>query len=77
MGQLEKYGLYVMCLVIFLILGVTLWGEPATARSSSARQNAAIHAGMTGSANARPVRRRATPLRPASRSERQAPGPAS
>ena len=60
MGQLEKYGLYVMCLVIFLILGVTLWGEPATARSSSARQNAAIHAGMTGSANARPVRRRAS-----------------
>ena len=26
MGQLEKYGLYVLCLVIFLILGVTLWG---------------------------------------------------
>ena len=25
MGQLEKYGLYVMCLVIFLILGVSLW----------------------------------------------------
>lgn len=32
MGQLEKYGLYVMCLVIFLILGVSLWdvGEPPT-----------------------------------------------
>ena len=31
MGQLEKYGLYVMCLVIFLILGVSLWdvGEPS------------------------------------------------
>lgn len=26
MGQLEKYGLYVLCLVIFLIFGVTLWG---------------------------------------------------
>ncbi len=26
MGQLEKYGLYVLCLLIFLILGVTLWG---------------------------------------------------
>jgi LysM repeat protein len=26
MGQLEKYGLYVLCLVIFLILGVTIWG---------------------------------------------------
>ena len=29
MGQLEKYGLYVLCLVIFLILGVTIWGDPA------------------------------------------------
>ena len=29
MGQLEKYGLYVLCLVIFLILGVTIWGEDA------------------------------------------------
>lgn len=28
MGQLEKYGLYVLCLVIFLILGVTIWGDP-------------------------------------------------
>lgn len=27
MGQLEKYGLYVLCLVIFLILGVTIWGS--------------------------------------------------
>lgn len=26
MGQLEKYGLYVLCLVIFLILGVAIWG---------------------------------------------------
>ena len=26
MGQLEKYGLYVLCLVIFLILGVSIWG---------------------------------------------------
>ena len=31
MGQLEKYGLYVLCLVIFLILGVTIWGDPASA----------------------------------------------
>ena len=29
MGQLERYGLYVLCLVIFLILGVAIWGgEP-------------------------------------------------
>jgi len=26
MGQLERYGLYVLCVVIFLILGVALWG---------------------------------------------------
>jgi LysM repeat protein len=42
MGQLEKYGLYVLCLVIFLILGVALWGDPAAAsdrqQSPSARQ---------------------------------------
>ena len=31
MGQLEKYGLYVLCLVIFMILGVALWGDPAKA----------------------------------------------
>lgn len=31
MGQLEKYGLYVLCLVIFLILGVAIWGgDPAS-----------------------------------------------
>jgi LysM repeat protein len=31
MGQLEKYGLYVLCLVIFLILGVAIWGgDPNT-----------------------------------------------
>lgn len=34
MGQLEKYGLYVLCLVIFLILGVTLWGGGDTAPPS-------------------------------------------
>jgi LysM repeat protein len=31
MGQLEKYGLYVLCLLIFLIIGVSIWGEPANA----------------------------------------------
>ena len=30
MGQLEKYGLYVLCLVIFLILGVAIWGGDPT-----------------------------------------------
>ena len=32
MGQLEKYGLYVLCLVICLILGVAIWGgDPGSA----------------------------------------------
>jgi nucleoid-associated protein YgaU len=31
MGQLERYGLYVLVLVIFLILGVAIWGgDPAS-----------------------------------------------
>ena len=38
MGQLERYGLYVLCLVIFLILGVAIWGgdsiEPPPVDSS-------------------------------------------
>lgn len=30
MGQLERYGLYVLCVVIVLILGVAIWGgDPA------------------------------------------------
>lgn len=42
MGQLEKYGLYVLCLVIFLILGVTIWGggEVAAGRSSAVAMHA-------------------------------------
>lgn len=32
MGQLERYGLYVLCVVIVLILGVAIWGgDPASA----------------------------------------------
>ena len=48
MGQLEKYGLYVMCLVIFLILGVTLWGEPANATRTASRQRAGVEEGASG-----------------------------
>lgn len=36
MGQLEKYGLYVLCLLIFLIAGVSIWGgseQPALPQS--------------------------------------------
>jgi LysM repeat protein len=43
MGQLEKYGLYVLCLVIFLILGVTIWGDAATPVART--PPAAMHAG--------------------------------
>jgi len=47
MGQLEKYGLYVLCLVIFLILGVTIWGNPAVAAPGQRNEPVAIrvHAG--------------------------------
>jgi nucleoid-associated protein YgaU len=39
MGQLERYGLYVLCLVIFLILGVAIWGgDPASAGGSPGTQ---------------------------------------
>lgn len=37
MGQLERYGLYVLCVVIFLILGVALWGDdPVLAHTGQA-----------------------------------------
>lgn len=48
MGQLEKYGLYVLCLVIFLILGVTIWGEPASALKKEGRESVAIRANALG-----------------------------
>ncbi len=38
MGQLERFGLYVLCLVIFLILGVAIWGDgesPDSVRSAA------------------------------------------
>ncbi|MBK8099700.1 MAG: LysM peptidoglycan-binding domain-containing protein [Planctomycetes bacterium] len=31
MGQLEKYGLYVLVLLAFLIIGVAIWGKPSEA----------------------------------------------
>jgi LysM repeat protein len=39
MGQLEKYGLYVLCLLIFLIIGVSIWGEPANAATDPGPKN--------------------------------------
>lgn len=46
MGQLEKYGLYVLCLVIFLILGVAMWGEspPDALDADLAQQQEALPA---------------------------------
>lgn len=38
MGQLEKYGLYVLCLVIFLILGVAIWGGDPTTPPAGAKE---------------------------------------
>ena len=49
MGQLEKYGLYVLCLVIFLILGVALWGEPAAGAESSTKNAVAPKGPAAGS----------------------------
>lgn len=40
MGQLERYGLYVLCLVIFLILGIAIWGDspgPANPNETTGR----------------------------------------
>lgn len=48
MGQLEKYGLYVLCLVIFLILGVTIWGGgdlPQSGRRPAPTPPSELHAG--------------------------------
>jgi len=40
MGQLERYGLYVLVLVIFLILGVAIWGgEPQAGNRDGAKFN--------------------------------------
>ncbi len=41
MGQLERYGLYVLVLVIFLILGVAMWGDVPVAKRTG-EQNATV-----------------------------------
>lgn len=49
MGQLEKYALYVLCLVIFLIFGVSLFGGDAPAgRNPGTELNAQAPANGTG-----------------------------
>jgi LysM repeat protein len=45
MGQLERYGLYVLCLVIFLILGVAIWGgDPVAGVPQTVLQDSAAQA---------------------------------
>lgn len=47
MGQLERYGLYVLCLVIFLILGVAIWGsDPQDLRNGQNLASSGINAGV-------------------------------
>jgi nucleoid-associated protein YgaU len=51
MGQLERYGLYVLCLVIFLILGVAVWGDdPVPAYAGQTAQTPAVESSTTGTA---------------------------
>jgi LysM repeat protein len=58
MGQLEKYGLYVLCLVVFLIFGVTIWGSGDVA--AGGRSPVPMHA-PGGGAGANLGRAAATP----------------
>ena len=73
MGQLEKYGLYVLCLVIFLILGVAIWGEPVSAQDrapTAVRQQAAVaQTQNTGAAAASTMGDLQALMRPAVRPE--------
>ncbi|MGK0262557.1 MAG: LysM repeat protein [Planctomycetota bacterium] len=48
MGQLEKYGLYVLCLVIFLILGVTIWGNPDSPSLQQKSEVVSMRLGASG-----------------------------
>ncbi|MFN7671184.1 MAG: LysM peptidoglycan-binding domain-containing protein [Planctomycetota bacterium] len=54
MGQLEKYGLYVLCLVVFLILGVTIWGGDEVSPVRRAPVAAPIRAEHNASASDAP-----------------------
>ena len=54
MGQLEKYGLYVLCLVIFLILGVAIWGGDPTAPTQPGKEIAKLATPEGGKAKEQP-----------------------
>ena len=55
MGQLEKYGLYVLCLVICMILGVAIWGE-GPKPAAGAESNTVLVTGDTAGLNGSKVR---------------------
>lgn len=66
MGQLEKYGLYVLCLVIFLILGVTIWGGgelPPTAKRTGPGPSTELNANARN-ATSNPAGGGSTAVRP-------------
>jgi len=67
MGQLEKYGLYVLCLVIFLILGVSIWGHDDAKKPGQSSPAVAMHVpggnANVGSGSGNQANRRAGELR--------------
>lgn len=42
MGQLERYGLYVLCIVISLILGIAIWGGDPAVPETGLRDGASL-----------------------------------
>lgn len=42
MGQIERYGLYVLVLVIFLILGVAIWGDDSQTVTAPPKTDLAV-----------------------------------
>lgn len=51
MGQLEKYGLYVLCLVIFLILGVAIFADGNGPAKAGAPAPTALNGGPIGASS--------------------------
>ena len=51
MGQLEKYGLYVLCLVIFLILGVAIFADGSPVQALPRRDLATLGSTPSGLGN--------------------------
>lgn len=83
MGQLEKYGLYVLCLVIFLILGVAIWGGgelPRDPQRPGGPPASELKARIGGASAARPAEAALPPdlealLRPVERGKPESKAP--